>query len=63
MVELDRPVEEDEGPEEDDEELGRNGKGRSCRVSIGWVPVKSIMWEELGTGIVDRSGYQYNYLQ
>ena len=43
MVELDRPVEEDERPEEDDEELGRNGNGRSCRLSIGWVPVKSIM--------------------
>ena len=34
MVELDRPVEEVEGPEEDIEELGRKGKGRSCRLSI-----------------------------
>jgi hypothetical protein len=64
MVELDRSDEEDEGREaEEEEELGRKGKGRSCRLSIGWVPVKSIMWEELGTGIVDRSEYQYNYLQ
>ena len=64
MVELDRSDEEDEGREADDEEeLGRKGKGRSCRLSIGWVPVKSIMWEELGTGIVDRSEYQYNCLQ
>jgi hypothetical protein len=63
MVELDRPDEEDDGREADDEEEGRKGKGRSCRLSIGWVPVKSIMWEELGTGIVDRSGLQYNHLQ
>jgi hypothetical protein len=64
MVELDRSDEEDEGREaEEEEELGRKGKGRSCRLSIGWVPVKSIMWEELGTGIVDRSEHQYNYLQ
>jgi hypothetical protein len=61
---LDRSDEDDEGREADDEEeLGRKGKGRSCRLSIGWVPVKSIMWEELGTGIVDRSEYQYNSLQ
>jgi hypothetical protein len=60
---LDRSDEDDEGREADDEEeLGRKGKGRSCRLSIGWVPVKSIMWEELGTGIVDRSEYQYDYL-
>jgi hypothetical protein len=52
---LDRSDEEDEGREADDEELGRRGKGRSCRLSIGWVPVKSIMWGELGTAIVDRS--------
>jgi hypothetical protein len=44
MVELDRSDEEDEGREADDEEeVGRKGKGRSCRLSIGWVPVKSIM--------------------
>ena len=56
MVELDRSDEEDEGREAEDEEAGRKGKGRSRRLSMGWVPVKSIMWEELGTGIVDRSG-------
>jgi hypothetical protein len=63
MVVLDRSDEEDEGREADEEELGRKGKGRSWRLSMGWVPVKSIMWEELGTGIVDRSGYQYNSLE
>ena len=63
MVELDRSDEEDEGREAEEEEEGRKGKGRSCRLSIEGVPVKSIMWEELRTGIVDRSGSQYNYLQ
>jgi hypothetical protein len=41
MVEFDRPVELDEGDEDEDDVVGRVGKGRSCRFSMGGcVPVK-----------------------
>jgi len=44
MVELDRPVEVEEGDEADEDEVGRVGNGRSWRFSMGgWVPVKRSM--------------------